>query len=175
ERAGELRCPRREPEVLEGAVDGLATRWHVVHPGDEVEVLADREVLPEREALRHVAHVALDLVALRANVVAEAGSGSGVGRQEAAHQADRRRLAAAVRSEEAEDLAAVRPQREVDHDMLVAEVLVEAVHVDRGIACRRGGNHCSVTATGWPGLSAAALAAGRASTRKTSLARVSLL
>jgi hypothetical protein len=120
--------------------------------------------------------VALDLVALRADVEAEARSRAGVGRQEAAHQADRRRLAAAVGAEEAEDLAAVRTQRQVDHDVLAAEVLVEAVHVDRGIACRRGGGgHCSVTATGWPGLSAAALAAGRASTRKTSLARVSLL
>ena len=38
---------------------------HLVHTRGELEVLADRQVVPEREALRHVADVALDRRGLR--------------------------------------------------------------------------------------------------------------
>jgi hypothetical protein len=67
---------------------------------------------------------------LGADVVAEAGAAARVGREQPAHQADGRRLAAAVGTEEAEDLAPFDPKRQVDHDMLVPEALVEAVDVD---------------------------------------------
>ena len=78
-------------------------RGHLVHARREVEVLADRQVVPEREALRHVADPAFDRRGVAPDVVAEAGAAAGVGREQAAHHADRRRLAAAVGAEEAED------------------------------------------------------------------------
>ena len=75
---------------------------HAVDARDEVEVLLDREVLVEAEALRHVADAALDLGARVAQIEAEAGPAALVRRQQPAEHADGRRLAAAVRTEEAE-------------------------------------------------------------------------
>lgn len=120
------------------------------------------------------------------DVVTEARATAAVGRQQPAHHADRRGLAAAVGAEEAKDLAARNLHGEVFHDVLVAEVLVQAMHVDcvAAIACvvpavgavRPGSAHGSVTSTGWPGRSfGPSAAAGRASTMKTSLSRVVLL
>ena len=166
----------REAQPVERRVDARGAVGHPVHPRDEREVLADREVVPEREPLRHVARAALDLPRLGADVVAQARALAGVGREQPAEHPDRRRLAAAVRSEEAEDLAAPHRQREVAHDVVLAEVLVEAAHVDDdvGNVGRGSGAHGSVTSTGWPGFSfAASAAAGLASTRKTSFARFS--
>src|SRR5207244_1340295 len=71
---------------------------HSVHPGDEIQVLADRQVFPEREALRHVAHFALDRGSLANDVVAQARAFAGVGLEEPAKHADGGRLAAAVRT-----------------------------------------------------------------------------
>ena len=73
---------------------------------DELQVLQDRQVLVEAEALRHVADVALDLLALRADVVAERRAAAAVGRQQPAQHAQRGGLAGAVGAEEAVDLAA---------------------------------------------------------------------
>ena len=148
---------------------------HLVDARDEVEVLADRQVLPEREALRHVADVALDLVALAQDVVAEAGAGAGVRREQAAHHADRGGLAAAVRAEEAEDLAALHLQRQVLDDVLVAEVLVQPVHVDRRRVGRARSLQRHRDRLARDAAAARRSGAGRASTMKTSLARVSLL
>ena len=174
ERSGELRGAAAEAQAFDRPVDGGAALRHAVDAGDEVEVLADREVLPEREALRHVADAPLDLAALLDDVVAEAGAGAGVGRQQPAYDADRGRLAAAVGPEEAEDLAAPDLQRQVVDDMLVAEALVQPANID-GPGLGRCA-HCGVTDTGCPGRRRAALSGdGRASTRNTSLARVSLL
>src|SRR4029079_6306408 len=95
-------------------------------------------------------HGPVDLVALGADVVAEAGAGARVRREQPAHHADRRGLAAAVGAEEAQDLPARRLQGEIVDDVFVAEMLVEPVDVDR-----QGGAgplaHFRVTATGWPG------------------------
>src|SRR6185312_5947348 len=118
QRAGELVLPPREPEVVDRAIHRGLAIVHRIHARGELEILADREVLPEGESLRHVTDVALDELGLPANVVAEAGAAAGVRREETAHEADRRRLAAAVRSEEAEDLALHDAHREVDHDVL---------------------------------------------------------
>src|SRR6185503_19734972 len=141
-----------------------------VHARDELEVLAQRQVFPEREALGHVADLALDLRGLPDHVVAEAGAAAGVGLEQPADHPDRGGLAAAVGPEEAEDLAVAHLQREVAHHVLRAEVLVEAVHVDGEavhFACP-----ASSTSTGCPGRSfGASDACGRASTMKTSLAR----
>src|SRR5262249_4390872 len=115
-------------------------------------------------ALRHVADLALDLVGLLDHVEAEAGAAAVAGRQQPAEHADRRRLAAAVRSEEAVDLALLHAQREVLDDVLFAEVLVQAANVDRGGF--RIPERLTATSTGCPGRSRAASADdGRASIR----------
>ena len=140
-----------------------------VHARDEAQVLADRQVLPEREALRHVADVALDRLGLAPDVEAEARALAAVGRQQPAEHPDRRGLAAAVGPEEAEDLAAAHRQREILDDVMAAEALVEAAHVDDDVVGHgrsRAHDAGSVTSTGWPGCSFAASAgAGFASTR----------
>ncbi len=67
------------PRSASGLAYDVAAVWDVVNAGDEVEVLGDGEVIPEGKSLRHVADVALDVCALRANVIAEAGAGAGIG------------------------------------------------------------------------------------------------
>src|SRR5690606_167682 len=106
--AGE--CPRElrptlgEPEALERLIHRGAAAGHLVDPRDEIEVLRDREILVDAEALRHVPHVPPDLGGLPADVVAEALALAGVGGEQAAQDAKERGLAAAVRAEEPVDL-----------------------------------------------------------------------
>ena len=106
-RAGELALAVGEAQPLERLGHPLAAPVHGVEAADEVEVLADREVLVEAEALGHVADLALDRPRLLDDVVAEAGAAARVGREQAAQHADGRGLAAAVGAEEAADLAAL--------------------------------------------------------------------
>ena len=144
----------------------------LVDPCDEIEVLLDRQVVVEAEALRHVPDFALDRLGLLPQVVAEAGPAALVGRQQPAKHADRRRLAAAVRSQEAENLAALDANREVVDDRAAAVALGEAADVDgrlgpgrrQHLRSHRAGA-ASVTSTGNPGCSAATGTSGRASTR----------
>ena len=60
QRARELVAARRQPQALERSIHGVAPVRHGVHARDEVEVLGDRQVLVEAEALGHVADLALD-------------------------------------------------------------------------------------------------------------------
>ena len=136
---------RRESQLSERLVDARRAVGHAVHARDKAQVLADRQVFPERKTLRHVADVALDLPGLAPDVVAEAGAFAAVGRQQAAQHADRRRLAAAVRAEEAEDLAAPHRQGQILDRVIVTEMLVQAAHVDDDVAVARTlpvGRHC---------------------------------
>src|SRR5207248_3720464 len=149
ELTGELVPPFLQPQVLQGRRDCLFAIAHAVHARDELQVLADREVLPEREALRHVADLALDRRRLADDIVPEALAASRVGLEQPAEHADRRRLAAAVRAEEAVDFAAAYLQRKIFHHMLLSEALVQPAHVDRELA------HFSRTSIGWPGRSGA--------------------
>ena len=113
----------------QGIGHGRPALGHAVHAGDEVEVLADGEVFPQGEALRHVADFALDRRGV-ADVVAEAGAVARIGPEQPADHADRGGLAAAVRAEEAVDLAVLHLQREILHHVLASEGLVQAVDVD---------------------------------------------
>ena len=72
----------REAEPLDHRARGRARVGEPIEARDEFQVLAHREILIEAEALGHVADMALDLVGLRADVVAEAGAvpSSGVSR-----------------------------------------------------------------------------------------------
>ena len=94
-----------------------------------------------------------------------------VGSEQAAQHADRRRLARAVGAEEAADLAARDLQAQALDHLEVAEALAQIAHVDDEIV--HGDAACGFTVTGWPGLNSVASSGfGRASARKTNLARV---
>ena len=81
---------------LDHVACGAARVAQAVKPRDEFEVLAHREILIQAEALRHVADLALDLVGVAADVVAEAGALAGIRRQQPAQHADGGGLAGAV-------------------------------------------------------------------------------
>src|SRR5437660_4729926 len=169
QRACELRAPRSEAQSLERGLDGLSAIVNGVHASDKVQVFFDRQIFVQAEALRHVTDLALDLRCFGPDVVAEARALARVGRQQPAEHSNRRRLAAAVRSQKAENLAALDTDREVLDNGASLVALGEAVNVDGGFA------HCTVTSTGSPGCSAGFGSSGRASTRNTSFDRFSRL
>src|SRR5262249_28604277 len=122
----------------------------------------------------HVADVALDRVRLRADVVAQAGAVALVGGEQPAQHADGGGLAGAVGAEEAVDLAALHPHRQVAHDRAVAEGFGQAFDVDGDVGCCGHWLFPNVTLTGWPTRSRSGFS-GRASIRNTSLERSSTL
>src|SRR5207249_12224491 len=78
---------------------------HAVDAAEEVNVLLDREVIVERELLRHVPDVAANGLGVARDVVS-ADSGAAARRAEQpAENPDRGGLAGAVRPEKSEDLA----------------------------------------------------------------------
>ena len=166
-RAGKVVAAFGELEAGERLVDVAPALGHAVHAGDEVQVLAQGQILPERKPLRHVADVTLDLFGLAQNIVTETRSLSAVRSQQSAEHAYRRGLAAAVGTEKTEDFSSPHRQREIPDRVVVAEVLVQASHVDDHVGVRRLHRQLGkTTSTGWPGLSRmAAPASGLASTR----------
>jgi hypothetical protein len=173
ERAGELVTPSRQAEFGECQLHRFAPVFHAEHARDEVQVLGQREVFPERETLRHVAHLTLDGGALAQHVAAQAGAFAAVGRQQPAQQADRGGLAAAVGAEEAKDLALMHLQGQVFHDVLGAEALVDAPHIDdqrrrHGLSSPPGAHPPAGPGAAWGACSGAAAA----STRNTSFSRL---
>ena len=76
--------------------------------GEERDVLVDAEVAVEGEALRQIADRSGDVAVLLDRIVAEDADAAGVGVQQPAERADRRRLAGAVGSDQPEHLAAAR-------------------------------------------------------------------
>jgi hypothetical protein len=162
QRAGDLAPPRMQAEFVERPRDDLAPIGKVVEPRDEEEVLFDRQILVEREFLRHVADFALDPRAVAAHVEAEHCPLAGVGRQQAADHTDRRGLAGAVRAKETDDLARCDAQVDVVDGDDPVERLGETGDVDdvHGRLCGRS------MSTIWPGCNRSATSwTGRASTR----------
>jgi hypothetical protein len=128
--AGELLTARRQAEILKRVADVAARRIKVVEPGDEIEVLLDRQVLVEGKALRHVADFAANAAAVAAHVETEHGALALVGRQQAAHHADGRRLAGAVGTEKAGDLAFGNLHRDVIDHGAAGVTLDHAANID---------------------------------------------
>src|SRR6185503_18597971 len=174
QRACELFLTPLEPEPLHHRARRANRIGHIVEPRDELQVLAHRKVLIQAEALRHVADLALDLVALGQDVVAQTSAAPLVWREQPAQHADSRCFSGAVRPEEAVDRAAPHLHREVMHDLAPAEGLAQALDFDRDV----GRGHCftslSATLTGWPTRKPSCFSA-RASTMNTSLLRSSRL
>ena len=174
--AGELILAAGQAKPLDGGARRCSRLRDAVDAADELEILAHRQVLIQAEALRHVSDLQLDLVGLGADVVAKAGAGAFIRRQQPAQHADGGRLAGAVRAEEAVDRAALDLHREVTHHRAAIEFFRQALHVDDdvGASVISQGPCGKVTVTGWPTRNFSGCS-GRASIRKTSLARSSWL
>src|SRR4051794_10951583 len=80
--AGELSGPVSESKMIQRALPPRLAIVESVHAGDEGEVLANREVFPEREPLGHVADAPFDGTRLAHDVVAEAMPLAAVRRQQ---------------------------------------------------------------------------------------------
>src|SRR3546814_5639155 len=89
-------------QILQRRSDQFLAAVETVDAGGELDVLLDRQVLVEREALSHVAGLALDGGGVGDDVEAERGAVAAVRGEQAAEHAKRRRLARTVgaRSEE---------------------------------------------------------------------------
>ena len=136
DRADELIGGVLEPEAREhpaGAVADVAIA-QVVDAAVERDVLADGEVLVEREALAHVADVALDALGLAGDVVSGDGRAAGGGREQTGQHPDRGGLAGAVRAEEAEHLAGADVEGDAVDGGEGAEAARQIGDVDREVA-----------------------------------------
>ena len=96
-----------DPDELEELGDAVAKlpSAHALHAPLEHEILAAGAVLVDARVLRHVADRAPDGAGLAADVVARDLRPAGVHPAQRGEDADGRRLARAVRTEQAEDLA----------------------------------------------------------------------
>ena len=138
QRLGELVGLLAQVEALEQLVDArpdpLARQLEELRV--QHQVLAHAELAVEREGLRHVADLLAHVALARFDVAAEqAGAPLGHG-QEARQHLHGGRLAAAVRAEEAEDLAALDAEVHVVHGHEVAEAAGQALGLDDGLAAR---------------------------------------
>jgi hypothetical protein len=115
QRAGEPVAQVAEPVALEQFPDarGCICARELMHGGNEVEVLVDREVFVQGKPLRHVTDAALELLGLLGNPETEHFDLACGRQQQAAQHADRRRLARAVRTEETINLRAADVEVEV--------------------------------------------------------------
>src|ERR1051325_4760972 len=140
ERAGEAVAVRADVREVDRPLDALAAlgAFQPVDGAEELEVLEHGEVAVERERLRDVADVAAHLLAFLFDVEAVDAGVAGGGDEEAAEDADERRLAGAVRAEEAEDLAARDLQRDVVEGADGAEVLGDVLDVDADVVVGDG-------------------------------------
>src|SRR5690349_10749659 len=172
--AGKLRLTVLEPEPVDHGAGRRRRMGKTIEARDEFQVLAHREILIETEALRHVADVMLDLVGLRADVIAKARAAAFVGGKQTAQHADRRGLARPVRPEEAVDLPALDAQRQVAHGLAPVEGFRQPFDLDGDIRRGRHSPRSSATLTGWPTRSRSGRS-GRASIKNTSFERSSML
>ena len=128
--ARELVGPVGEIEFFERLRNDPSGPLQSVDRGDELQILADREVFIEAEALRHIADLQLDEVAFGQDVVAEAGAFTAIGRQEPAKQANGRCFAAPVRTQKTVDLTLRHLHVDAIDDFRAVEDFRQAMHVD---------------------------------------------
>ena len=171
QRARELLLALDEAEPLERAVDRFAPPRQLEQARDEVEVLADRQVVVEAELLRHVADLALDRGGLRVmsrpRQVPEPASG--------VSSPQSMRIVVVLPlpfgPEEAADATRGDLQLHVVDDGATAVALGQPGDVDRQVG-HDGLSAARRTSSGWPGRRrGASFASGTASTMKTSLVR----
>ena len=129
-------------------------RRQVIELSVQLEILPDRQFAVEREGLRHVADVAPRLHVARTHRLAEQLARAAARRQEARQHLHRRRLAAAVGAEKAEDLAAGNSEADVIDRDEVAELPGQPFGLDRRRLIGRGdaGTHDDLLVQGPLGL-----------------------
>ena len=136
--AGELPLPVGEVVLLDQLVDTLPGPCFrdVVCRRQEIEVLADRQVLEQRELLRHVADPTAQCFGLPGDAQAQHLDFTGRGREQATEHANGRGLARAVRPEETVDVRARHREVDVVDGDQLAELLGQAARADRRIIAR---------------------------------------
>ena len=129
-----------ELDDLQQLVDRAAA---AIERAEQAEHLLDRQLLAELRLLQLNAEPLPDLPLVRAPAEAEHLDLAGVGREQPLENLDRRRLAGAVRAEQAEALAALHVQRQPVHGDDVAVALFESVtshrEVVHGVSVSAGG------------------------------------
>src|SRR5205814_783026 len=118
-------------EFFQRVVDPFGDVLEAVDPGDEGEILLDRQVFVEGEALGHVAGLTFDRFGFAREFEAEHLARATVGGEEAAEHAQGRRLPRAVWAEEAGDVALLDLDRDVVDCGERAEAFAQVVNVDR--------------------------------------------
>ena len=137
-------------ELLEQFVGAPARlgRRQVVQPAEQPQVLAPGQVLVDRGVLARQADDPPDLVGLRPDVEPGHGRAPGVGPEERGEDPHRRRLAGAVRTEQAQDgpLGDLEVDAVEGSDLALAGLvdLDQAFGRDRGVGC-----HAQALAPSW--------------------------
>ena len=96
-------------------------RFHTVDASKKTDILSYGKVFVEREPLRHIAYVTLDLFILRADVVAYHPTRSTGWLVQACQHVHGRRLASTVGTKESEYLAFLNTERDVVNGMEIAK------------------------------------------------------
>src|SRR4030095_15826387 len=122
--SGALTAPVLPVVLLEALPDARSSKVAAKAEdlADEVEVLLNGQVLPQREALSHVADLQAQPLGFARHRVAEGHALAAALPQQAAQHANRGRLAGAIRTEEAVD----RRARDVESHVIDGGELAEA-------------------------------------------------
>jgi hypothetical protein len=148
--AGLAVAKRREADPVEEHRPAIAPAGDAGEEGEELDVLVDGEVAVEGEALREVAELAVQGPAVLPGIVAEHAHGPARGAQQPGDHPQRRRLAGAVRADQAHDLAPRDGEVDGVHrlDLAMARWLLAAITVSR--ASRLSGRQPQPTADQCP-------------------------
>ena len=128
ERVGDLAESEARDHLVDARRDAIGGQVEDVRV--QLEVLAHRQLAVEREALRHEADPLAGLDVARVDRTAEEQRLAVAARQQAGQHLHRGGLAAAVRAQEAEDLAALDAEADVVDGGEVAEAAREPARLD---------------------------------------------
>ena len=118
----------QQVELRQRGLDGLGHRGqvHAVQPRVQPQVLSHRQLFVQREQLRHVADVQPRAQVPRVHRLAQQAGPAFGDVEQAREHLHRRGLAAAVRAQEAEDLAALDAEVDVAHRGEITEAARQA-------------------------------------------------
>ncbi len=133
----QLLASTRKTEPFEALIHSLPTVGHLVHPGNEIEILRNAEVLVEAKALGHISRLGRERVAGAAEVKPGTGPLSGMGTKESAQHANKRCFPTPVWTEEAIDLATAHLKIDGIHHGSLSEPLGHSTHIN-GEVVRHG-------------------------------------
>jgi len=129
---GESSAEGRKLHHLEQTVAPRAVIADAVDLGEERDVLVDAEIAVEAEPLREVADRTGHSTVVANRIEVQHPDAARVGRQQAADETDRRRLACAVGANQAEHFTPLHGQREVADGRRPAVPFADAIERDGG-------------------------------------------